>query len=124
MSFGPSGSWLLLDGARLPPALADEAPPVQRAGGFLQAAVLLARERPVAILLDPSIGWHATFARTLPRDRRPALLAVSRQSPGDDVADVWLPATADRAECAEKLSQLERRRAARRGPLDPALTAA
>ncbi len=76
MSFDGTGSWLVLDGAELPAGLGEQAPPVKRARGVLEAAVHLAKSRPSALVVNPRLGWHDTFVRLLPPDRRPRVIAV------------------------------------------------
>jgi len=106
MSFGPLGSWIVLDGARLPAPLARPDAPLQRAGGVLQAAIHLAR-RPALLVADPAVGWHATFLRTLPRQGRPPLLAVSERPPAAGLADAWLRPDASEEECHAALRRLD-----------------
>ncbi len=81
MSFDGTGSWLVLDGAELPQGLGEQAPPVKRARGVLEAAVHLAQARPEAVVVNPRLGWHDTFVRLLPPDFRSKVIA--RPAPTD-----------------------------------------
>ncbi len=118
MSFGLSGSWVLLDGARLPAALSHTGVPLQRAGGILQAAVHLSR-RPSLLVADPSLSWHATFLRTLPAQGRPPILAVSEHAPPPGLADAWLRPDAPEDECRRVLQRLQPFRPRPRPHLSP-----
>lgn len=81
MSFDGSGSWLVLDGASLPEGWGEHAPTVKRAQGVLEAALHLAKSPPAAVVVNPKLGWHDTFVRLLPPDRRFKVIVTSETSP-------------------------------------------
>jgi hypothetical protein len=106
-------SVLVLDDATVPAVLASNSHVViHRAGGFLQAAALLASQRPRWVVMRPERAWHRRFVLTLPATSRPAILSVGRAR--CDIADGWVDDCLTPEDAALALDSAEQRAELRR----------
>ena len=113
-----ASSVLVLDDASVPQVLQSDGRRVvvHRVHGVLQAAVVLASERPPWLVINPARAWHRQFVRLLPEWSRPTIVAVGRPAVDAALVDGWLDPAASPDETWAALDRALRRAAQRRAP--------
>jgi hypothetical protein len=112
MSLRPS-SVLVLDDANVPVLdLAGLDLVVHRVHGLLQAAAVLASERPRWLVMNPKRAWHRRVLAVIPRELRPAVIGIGDGT--SDAVDAWLSEATPLPAALERAQREADRRAHRR----------
>ena len=121
MSLRNAKVMLLFDGAPEFPTLEGWEP--RWVSSVLQSASALAALKPEALVVHGEAAWQLQFVRSIPQEKRPAVLVVGGDRAAADLADEWLAGAPAEAEAAMRLRLAssrarERRRLARRAFVD------
>ncbi len=96
---------LILTGTPHQPRL-EETPSrmILHADGPLEAAHALTLARPDIVVVEAGIEWHASFVDRIPRETRPAVVAMGEGAVSGTVVDEWIRRSADTDEIQSRLA--------------------